>query len=88
MCQYCANTGLCYFIISYGGLWIYWKLRGIRKHAIKNRGIKTGKRNSQGSRDQSNDAYRLKAGSGHYRVMAIKETLHLLRKGEKAHETN
>lgn len=38
MCQYCANTGLCYFIIVYGGLWIYRKFVGILK-SIKKRKI-------------------------------------------------
>lgn len=37
MCQYCANTGLCYFIIAYGGLWIYRKFVMIWKRTIRNR---------------------------------------------------
>ena len=40
MCQYCGNTGLCYFIIAYGGVWIYRKLTGIFKSVKKRRDTK------------------------------------------------
>jgi len=26
MCQYCGNTGLCYFVATYGAVWIYKKI--------------------------------------------------------------
>jgi len=37
MCQYCGNTGLCYFIMAYGGLWIYRKFIRIWKRMTSNR---------------------------------------------------
>gem|GEM_PF-2401540 len=26
MCQYCGNTGLCYFLFSYGFVWLIKKI--------------------------------------------------------------
>jgi hypothetical protein len=26
MCQYCGNTGLCYFVFTYGFVWLYKKI--------------------------------------------------------------
>jgi len=37
MCQYCGNTGLCYFIIAYGGLLIFRKFVRIWKRNIRNK---------------------------------------------------
>ncbi|MBS3820096.1 hypothetical protein KGY73_11430 [bacterium] len=49
MCQYCGNTGLCYFIIAYGGPWIFRKLSGIYKRTARNR---MHKKNEQLSSEQ------------------------------------